>query len=468
MSAMEPLSAESVRRVADAARALLEDPGVMLEDDEVVARMVAAGARPGAGPFVVRLPGALVDDCLARAPRRFLLADRRGTRREVEPDSPSLFWTGAALFILDERGLRPIGRSDLSAFTRVVDALPQVDGVVGTVVEDAPPPDRDFAGIRVMAGATRKHLRALSFSPRGGEALLEMGRVLAGSAGLKANPVISMGFTAHGPLRWTSLALGVFKTTAGHGVPVTVNGEPMAGASAPVTLAGTAAVGTAEILAGIAVNQVLEPGRPCFFNLGFSHVMDMRTGFAVTGGAENCLLAVAGAQIARHFGLPSASWMCSDSLLVDGQNALEKSLAAVTHASARVSVIWGVGQLESEKTLSAVQAVIDDEIAAAARRYAAGFSVDDAGLALDEIRRVGIAGSFLGSEHTLAHFRGAVREPRHLVRAQRGTEPARRAMLESAQAFVSGIHAQPGEPCVGEAEGEELERIERRFSVVSR
>lgn len=400
----------------------------MLEDDEVVDRLLAAGAKPGGKPNVLKLPTALIDEYLALAPGRFVMADRRGVRREVGTETPSLFWTGAALFVLDGKGVRPISSVDLYDFARVVDALPVTDGIVGTAIEDAAPADRDFAGLR-------------------------------------ANPVISLGFTAHGPLRWTALALGVFKATAGHGVPVTVNGEPMAGASAPVSLAGTAAVGTAEILAGIVVNQVLEPGRPCFFNLGFSHVMDMRSGFAVTGGAENCILAATGAALARWFGLPSVSWMCTDSLHVDGQNALEKSLAAATHTAAGVSIIWGVGQVESEKTISPVQAVIDDEIAAAARRFTAGFPVDDASLAVEEVRREGIAGSFLGSEHTLAHFRGTVLEPRHLVRAQRGTDAARTDMLTRAESFVREILSRPPASCVSKEEDRELARIERQYSV---
>ena len=56
--------------------------------------------------------------------------------------------------------------------------------------------------------------------------------------------------------------------------------------------------------------------------------MDMRNGFAVTGGPENALLAVAGADLARYYRMPSVSWMCTDSLYYDGQNALEKMLAA--------------------------------------------------------------------------------------------------------------------------------------------
>ena len=91
------------------------------------------------------------------------------------------------------------------------------------------------------------------------------------------DPWFSVGFTAHGPLRWTALALEIFRCSAGRGIPTTINGEPMAGVSGPMTLAGSAAVGNAEILAGLVVNQLLEPGRPCIYNLGLAHVMDMKT-----------------------------------------------------------------------------------------------------------------------------------------------------------------------------------------------
>ncbi len=53
-----------------------------------------------------------------------------------------------------------------------------------------------------MAQNTTKHLRAHSFSPRGGEATTDMAKVLADGRSLKEAPLLSMGFTAHGPLRF--------------------------------------------------------------------------------------------------------------------------------------------------------------------------------------------------------------------------------------------------------------------------
>ena len=464
MNRMFQLSEDQIEKIDGAARGLLEDPGILLEDEEIYAAAIKAGAKPGAKSLVARMPSGMIDDCLSRAPREVRFADRRGGIQTVSPDSPSRFWTGAALFYLDKKGFRSIGQQDLADFARVIDALDQVDVIVGTSTEETAPAQRDFVGFRIMAQNTSKHLRALSFSPSGGQAMIEMAKVLAGGRSLKEAPLFSMGFTAHGPLRWTSLALGVYRLTAGHGIPVTINGEPMAGASAPVTLAGAAAVGTAEILAGIAVNQLLEPGRPCLFNLGFAHVMDMRQGFAVTGGPENVLLAVAGAQLARQYGLPSVSWMCTDSLNYDAQNALEKMMAAVTHAQAGVSTIWGVGQVESEKTISPVQAVIDDEIIAAVRRYLRGFSTDDESLAVEEIRRVGICGSYLDTDHTFAHFREEVFLPEQLVRVQRLSAGERSDLVSRAEERVDAILSAAREPILDEKAERELLTIEKRYA----
>ena len=458
------LNESEIDRIDGAAKELLEDPGIKIDDEEILRRLLASGAKPGTASGAVRFPEEMVKEFLSLAPESFFLADRAGGRGMVSPDSPSRFWTGAALFYLDRKGLRLIEKKDLADFSRIVETLSNVDVIVGTSMEDTPPSHRDFVGFRIMAANTRKHLRALSFSPKGGEAMIEMARVLSGEKGLKENPVFGVGFTAHGPLRWTSLALGVFRSTSGHGIPCTVNGEPMAGASAPVTLAGTAAVGTAEILSGIVINQMLEPGRPCFFNLGFSHVMDMRNGFAVTGGPENALLAVAGADLARYYGIPSVSWMCTDSLHYDGQNALEKTLACLTHAQARVSAVWGVGSVESEKTISPVQAVIDDEIIGMVKRYLAGFRVDDESIALDEIRRSGISGEFLSSEHTLSHFRGAIFEPKILVRAQRSQRVEGEDMVQRAERAVEQVLSSDREPILEPEVERELLRIEKRYS----
>ena len=104
-----------------------------------------------------------------------------------------------------------------------------------------------------------------------------------------------------------------------------------------------------------------------------------------------------------------------DTRIRNGSMKFPASSAALTHAQARVSVVWGAGSTESEKTISPVQAVIDNEIIGMVKKFLAGLPVNAETLALDEIRKVGICGQFLNSDHTLAHFRGAFFEPAVLV-----------------------------------------------------
>jgi trimethylamine--corrinoid protein Co-methyltransferase len=459
------VSRDHAERIHRSSLNLLDDPGVKIEHDEICGMLLKAGAKPGVNAQVIRFPREMVDEHLAMAPKTVRFADLSGKTVEMGPGTPSCFWTGAALNIVDDDGAcREITSDDLADWARLVDALPQLHAIVGTAMRDVPPPMRDFVGLRVMAENTRKHIRALSFTPTGSEAMREMARVLADGE-LKQTPVLSMGFTAHGPLRWTNLALDIYLTSAGEGIPVTVNGEPAAGVSGPVTLAGALAVGNAEVLAGIVVNQVIEPGRPVIHNLGFSHIMDMRTTIAVTGGPEVCLLATAGAAMARLYALPSCSWMCTEAMVPDEQAAIETLFGALTHAQAGVNVVWGAGQLESEKSISFAKAVMDDEILGMVRRFERGIEVNDDTLAEDAVRKVGIAGSFLGAMHTFEHFRTEFYEPKLLCRTNRDNweQQGSKRLSDAAAEKAREILAADREPLLDEAKAAELRRIERKY-----
>ncbi len=454
---------ESIDR---ASLGILERVGLRLEHEQVRERLLAAGARPGARAEEVRFPRELVRECLDRAPRQVRFCGLSGREWAVGPGGGQVYWTAAAMYRMGPEGRQEFDRAELARMSRLVEALPHLDGIVGVSVRDAEPQYRDVAGFRVMAANTGKHIRVLSFSPRGVEAILEMARVLNGGRSIAERPIFSMGFTAHGPLRWTNLALEIYYASAGHGIPVMVNGEPTAGGTAPVTLAGAVTVGNAEILGGIVLNQVLEPGRPCIHNLGFAHILDMRTGTAVTGAPENCLLAMAGAELARYYGLPSASWMSSDAMVSDAQSAAEKTMAALTHTAAGVGVIWGAGTLESELCIGYGQLVIDDELIGQAQRLARGIEVSAETIAEELITRIGPCGNYLGEEHTFEHFRGELYETALFCRERRENwERAGALRLEQvAERRAEELIAKAEPARLAPEQERELDRIERRFT----
>lgn len=453
------MDAQNAERIHEASLRLLRAPGVRVEHDEVRALLLANGARAGSGPADVIIPEQMVDDCLAACPSSFALADRRGGHIVLSPECKPVIWSCPGLFLFSGGEHRPFTSADMARTARLMDRLENVDGVFGMALDDVPPAARDVVGLNVIAHNTAKHVRVLCFTPRGADLLVEMKRVAGPGAWF------SIGFTAHGPLRWTRLALEIFRRTAGHGIPVSVNGEPMAGVSGPVTLAGAAAVGNAEILAALVINQLLEPGRPCTYNLGLAHTLDMRTAVAVTGGPENVLFAQLSAALGRFYRLPSASWVSTESMCPDSQAALEKMIGFHAHMAAGVSNIWGVGQLESQMTISAAQAVIDDEMIAYVRRYLRGVEVTDETLAVGLSQEVGIAGSFLDHPHTAERYRSELFMPKLLFRQRREdwNVDGRRRLAERAEEVAAELMSAEPDNGLSVQQSAELNRICERF-----
>jgi len=450
---------EIAEKIHNAAMALLKDPGIKLDHEEICKGLLDAGARKGVSADVIRFPKELVAEKLALCPREFVFADKEGNGRPVSAKSDAVIWSVPGLKMYENNAIRPFTKEDMARVARLLDQLENVDGVFGFALDDVPPRARDVVGLRMMAENTKKHIRVLCFTPQGSDMMVEMKKVVGDY------PWFSVGFTAHGPLRWTNLALEIFKRSAGHGIPTTINGEPMAGVSGPVTLAGSAAVGTAEILAGIVINQILEPGRPCVFNLGLAHTFDMRTSIAVTGGPENHLFAQMAAMMGRFYNLPSASWVSTESMCPDAQTAIEKTCGFMAHLQSRVSNIWSVGQLESELTFSPAQAVIDDEIIAYVKRYLQGVSVNEEALAVELIKQVGISGSFLEQAHTADHFRTELFMPKLLFRRPReewesqGSKDLANRAEESAQALMQNTV----DPKLTDDQIKELDALANRF-----
>ncbi len=424
--------------IHDASLALLADPGIRIEHEGIAALLRKHGATTGGDADVLRLPEQMIDEALAACPKSFELADRRGGSVTLSATSEPVFWSCPGMNALRGDEYRPFTSQDMADAARLLDQLEHVHAVFGMALDDVAPAARDVAGLRVMAKNTSKHIRVLCFSPQGADLLKQLKPVVDGAW-------FSIVFTAHGPLRWTNLALEIFQRTVGAGIPVSINGEPMAGATGPVTLAGAAAVGNAEILAGLVINQILEPGRPCTYNLGLAHTFDMRSAIAVTGGPENHLLADVGAAMGRYYNLPSASWVSTESMLPDAQSALEKMAGFITHMQAGVSNIWGVGQLESELTFSPAQAVIDNEMIGYVRRLQRGVAVNDTSLALDVTREVGIGGQFLDHDHTAAHFRDELFEPRLLFRGthEQWRDQGEAALSSRAEQIATELIARP-------------------------
>jgi len=458
------LTQQHIEQISSSSFRILEQIGVCIDNDVLRQKALKAGAKPGKRSNSVCFPEKMIGEYLSLAPSAARFADCKGNITLMQPGTEPKFWTGAALNYISGSQSHAITSGDLAQFTRIADSLPTVYATVGTSIDDIVPTARDFVGFRIMAQNTHKHIRPLLFTPKGVKPILEMAQVIAGGKPLAQCPLVSFGYSCLSPLHWSNIPVEMWIQSSGHKIPVMVNGEPISGSTSPVTLAGSIALSNAEILAGVIFLQLLEPGRPAIYNLGFAHTTDMRSGTCLSGSAECALMAYTGGRLAAYYNLPSASWMCTDSFMDDQQAAIEKVLTGMAHTLGGINVIWGMGQLQSQKALSASQLVMDNEVALALLRYNRGFEINEETLAYRVINDVvEKGGDFLSSDHTMDHFRNELSESPLLARTNRDKWESQGAqsLCDKADAYVKELLSNPAEPCLTDSQLSEIMKIEK-------
>ena len=108
--------------------------------------------------------------------------------------------------------------------------------------------------------------------------------------------------------------------------------------------------------------------------------------------------------------------------------------AALLGALAGADTMVGFGTLDGAETFSLADAVLDDDLMAAVRRYLGTSPVDGAAALIDDIVEVGPGGHFLGRRSTRAAARaGVLWQPNVLRRGHAGAGDPRALVAEAAE-----------------------------------
>jgi trimethylamine--corrinoid protein Co-methyltransferase len=447
---------------------ILSEVGIRVRNKTIYDLLLAGGGEPDKSDSIrVYLPEKMVDKYFALCPKQFTIKDRMGKETVVKSRGTTSYYTANATQYVrgTSRKCVEVGVSEFTDFIRVVDKLENIDGIVGTSLKEFPPNCRDFAGFKISAQYSAKHLRPCIYTASGAEAIIEMSDVILEGKPLRDNMFFTLGYSIVSPLTWSETALELFNKTKNYGIPIMINSEPMAGGTSPVTLAGSLAMADAEVISGIVINQIIEPGRPCIYNSGFAHVFDMMTTLVLTGSPENALLQAAGAEMAQYHGLPSASWALSDSVVLDSQASYEKLFTALIHTLSKVSIVWGIGNLETSKTISPEVAVIDNELIGNCLRFSERFKVDEEHLAFNVIKDVAFQGSFLETSHTLEHFKEEIRYSGLPNRINRNMweKNGSQSIEEKAEEYVNGILSSEPDIYLSGSQMQKLETIQKKW-----
>jgi trimethylamine--corrinoid protein Co-methyltransferase len=192
---------------------------------------------------------------------------------------------------------------------------------------------------------------------------------------------------------------------ADYGQPLAISPEGIAGATAPVTLAGLLAQENAAILAHITLAQIYKPGTPVLYGT-VSTVANMRDGSVALGAPETGLITAGSAQLARRYGLPIRSvGGTTESKRADFQAGFERMGTLLPAVLAGVNLITCAGTLSGTMLEDHAMLMLDDEICGAAVRMARGIEVTPETIALDLIKETGYDGNYLAADHTVEYFK---------------------------------------------------------------
>jgi len=201
------------------------------------------------------------------------------------------------------------------------------------------------------------------------------------------------------PLSFREESLEIALQYAKKGHRIHTGPMTMAGATSPVTLAGTLVVENAEVLASMFIIYSLTNCISICY--APAHSFDMQTLLCSFGAPNQALLGIACAQMARYYNLESrTNTGLSDSILPDFQGGFEKASTAVIAHLAGCKEIGCQGIVGADQGFSFEQLVIDNEWLSYYNYILRGIEVNEKTIGLDVIEKVGIGGNYITEEHT--------------------------------------------------------------------
>ena len=409
-----PLSNRDIETLHEASLTLLEKTGFTYESglDDTLDMLATAGATVDRDRARVFFPRDLVQQQTALAPEQVLLRGRDAAHDlDLTQDRVHLGTGGAAIRILDlETGqARSTTLRDLYNLGRLVDRLENINFFLRPCIPtDIPEALYDANVFYVCLKATAKHVMAGVNDEEGLHQVIDIASMVAGGLEqLQEKPFISVITSfAISPLKLCTQSTRIMQEAIRYRIPVALSCAPMAGSTAPITMAGTLAQIHAEQMAGITICQLTNPGAPLLYG-GIPGMANLRTMGYLGGGIECGMMNAAIHQLAQHIKVPNYnSSGLTDSKVPDAQAGWEKALTTVLAAMGGSNYVHhSAGMLESMLAVAHEQYVIDDEIVGMCCKVLQGITVDAEHLAMEVIDAVGPGGNFMTSPHTLAHLR---------------------------------------------------------------
>ena len=309
-----------------------------------------------------------------------------------------------------DNGRRYANIEDFRNFVKLAYMSPHLHHSGGTIVEpvDIPVSKRHLDMVYSHLKYSDKPFMGSVTAPERAQDSVALAEMVFGEGFLDQNTVMTSLINASSPMCWDASMLGAAEVYARSNQATVISPFIVAGAMAPVTVAGVAAQTLAEALAGMTFIQLVNPGAPTVFG-SFAMSMSMQTGAPTFGTPEPALILYTVAALARRLGVPfrSGGNLCA-SKIPDAQAASESISTFIPAILGGVNfMLHSAGWLEGGLAMGYEKFIIDADQCGLAASFVKGVDLSENGQALDAIKETGPGQHFLGSEHTLKNFETA-------------------------------------------------------------
>ncbi len=411
------ISADEVEALHQTSLRILEEVGLNIHHAEGFELFRRAGALTDESTRRVRIGRDIVEAALATAPATVTLGTRNPARSIVVGGDHLCFATVLGPPYCSDlvRGRRPGTLADYRDFVRLAQHFNVVHLNGGSPVEpqDVAIPVRHLEAAHAMLTLSDKVPYVFCHSRQRIHDVLEMIAIARGLTmdGLRDAPSTFSIINVNSPLQYDIPMAGGIIEMARFGQPTLITPFTLAGAAAPVAMAGALAAQNAEALCGITLAQLARPGAPVIYGSAATGV-DMRSGAPNYGSPEFAKGIQISAQFARHYGLPSRMSVMTSSTVPDVQAALQSQMSLFAAVSGGGNLVMhAAGWLEGGLCSSFEKFVIDVEMLQNMVAYLEPVRIDAETLSFDEVAAVGPGGHFFAAPTTMATYETAFYQP---------------------------------------------------------
>jgi trimethylamine---corrinoid protein Co-methyltransferase len=302
-------SDSDLEMIHDATLEILEYTGLYVQSSEAMDIYENGGCIVERKNKVVKIPAHIVEDAINSAPKKVFLAGR-DPKHDIVLESGRVNFCpfGEGVMVIDPYTgeYRKSTKKDKGDVARLVDALDQYDMLENTVApRDVHPEMESLHNYEVTVSNTTKHVPQPCHDKRSSQLLIEMAAAVAGGHDkLKDRPIVSGCTCPQSPLTISAGCADPIIEYARANLPQNILSMALAGATSPVTLAGTLVTHNAEVLGGIVLAQLARKGAPVMYGSSTS-MIDLKQTTATVGCPELGLISAAVAKLAQMYLLPS-------------------------------------------------------------------------------------------------------------------------------------------------------------------